>query len=251
MKVRIKFSRTGPVKFLGHLDLMRYFQKAIRRADIDIKYTGGFSPHQVMSFAAPLGVGIESEGEYFDIEVNSTPEENEAVLKLNKVMAQGIRIIEYHIIDDKAEKAMAAVAAAEYDISPRERTGRYGFKEFSSHRILPELKSLVEKYIASPDEIPFKKKTKKSERIIDLKPLIYEAEVLDKSENSIRMLLSAGSAENLKPQLVLEYLYGCVGVEYDPLAYRIIRRDVYRLREGIETGRKREDFIPLGEDVTS
>ena len=58
------------MKFIGHLDVMRYFQKAIRRSGVDICYSGGFSPHQVMSFAAPLGVGITSNGEYVDIEVD-------------------------------------------------------------------------------------------------------------------------------------------------------------------------------------
>ena len=70
MKVRIKFAKSGVMKFVGHLDMMRYFQKAMRRADIDIKYSEGFSPHQIMSFAAPLGVGITSDGEYLDINGN-------------------------------------------------------------------------------------------------------------------------------------------------------------------------------------
>ena len=69
MKIRIKFRKYGNMKFIGHLDVMRYFQKAIRRADVGIRYSEGFSPHQIMSFAAPLGVGITSEGEYLDIEV--------------------------------------------------------------------------------------------------------------------------------------------------------------------------------------
>ena len=60
MKIRIKFSKQGAMKFIGHLDTMRYFQKAMRRADVDIRYSEGFSPHQIMSFAAPLGVGLES-----------------------------------------------------------------------------------------------------------------------------------------------------------------------------------------------
>ena len=70
MKIRIKFRKYGVMKFIGHLDIMRYFQKAIRRANIDICYSSGFSPHMIMSFAAPLGVGITSDGEYFDIEVS-------------------------------------------------------------------------------------------------------------------------------------------------------------------------------------
>ena len=57
MKIRIKFRKYGTMKFIGHLDVMRYFQKAIRRADVDVCYMED-SPHQIMSFAAPLGVGI-------------------------------------------------------------------------------------------------------------------------------------------------------------------------------------------------
>ena len=57
MKIRIKFRKYGTMKFIGHLDVMRYFQKAIRRSEVNIRYSEGFSPHQIMSFAAPLGVG--------------------------------------------------------------------------------------------------------------------------------------------------------------------------------------------------
>ena len=66
MKIRVKFSKHGAMKFIGHLDIMRYFQKAIRRAEIPIVFTEGFSPHMVMSFANPLGVGLTSDGEYLD-----------------------------------------------------------------------------------------------------------------------------------------------------------------------------------------
>lgn len=62
LKVRIKFRKQGNMKFIGHLDIMRYFQKVMRRADVDIRYSEGFSPHQIMSFAAPLGVGLTSNG---------------------------------------------------------------------------------------------------------------------------------------------------------------------------------------------
>ena len=65
MKIRIKFAKTGVMKFVGHLDVMRYFQKAIRRAELPIAYSEGFSPHMLLSFASPLGVGISSTGEYF------------------------------------------------------------------------------------------------------------------------------------------------------------------------------------------
>ncbi len=69
LKVRIKFSKEGPMKFVGHLDTMRYFQKALRRAELPVAFSGGYSPHMIMSFAVPLGVGMESLGDYFDLEM--------------------------------------------------------------------------------------------------------------------------------------------------------------------------------------
>ncbi len=59
MMVRVKFARYGPLRFTGHLDVLRFFQKAIRRAGLDVVYTHGFNPHQVMSFAAPLGRTVQ------------------------------------------------------------------------------------------------------------------------------------------------------------------------------------------------
>ena len=93
------------LKFIGHLDVMRYFQKAIRRAGIDIAYSTGFSPHQIMSFAAPLGVGLESNGEYMDIEVNSITSAKELTDALNAQMVDGIRVLEVRLLPDKIGRA--------------------------------------------------------------------------------------------------------------------------------------------------
>lgn len=95
MKIRIKFRKYGTMKFIGHLDVMRYFQKAIRRSEVNIRYSEGFSPHQIMSFAAPLGVGITSKGEYVDIEVLDTENSKKMIDRLNAVMSEGFEILEY------------------------------------------------------------------------------------------------------------------------------------------------------------
>ena len=92
-KLRVKFTKHGPIKFVGHLDVMRYFQKAIRRAEIDIKYSEGFSPHQLLSFAQPLSVGVTSDGEYLDMTVNSMVSVTDVMDRLNAVMNEGIKII--------------------------------------------------------------------------------------------------------------------------------------------------------------
>ena len=84
MKVRIKFAKTGHMKFVGHLDTMRYFQKAIRRAELPVAFSGGYSPHMIMSFAAPLGVGTTSLGEYFDMELTETVPTKEIENRLDR-----------------------------------------------------------------------------------------------------------------------------------------------------------------------
>ena len=98
------------MKFIGHLDMMRYFQKAIRRAGINIAYSEGYSPHQIMSFAAPLGVGVTSDGEYFDIEVRSTQSSLCSIRALNETMVEGISILEYKRLPDTAKTSMSLVA---------------------------------------------------------------------------------------------------------------------------------------------
>ena len=93
MKVRIKFAKSGVMKFIGHLDVMRFFQKVMRRADIPIAFSGGYSPHMIMSFAQPLGIGLTSDGEYLDIELTEPIDSKEAVARMNAVSVEGIEMV--------------------------------------------------------------------------------------------------------------------------------------------------------------
>ena len=101
------------MKFIGHLDIMRYFQKAIRRAEIPIAFTSGYSPHMIMSFANPLGVGLTSDGEYFDIELTESIASKEAVRRLNEHLlrsypeSNGHGRRESHFPDSRLERFQA------------------------------------------------------------------------------------------------------------------------------------------------
>ena len=106
MKVRIKFTKTGAMKFVGHLDTMRYFQKAIRRAELPVAFSGGYSPHMIMSFAAPLGVGTTSLGEYFDMELTEKVPTAEIEDRLNAVMVEGVTISSARQVERTARQAL-------------------------------------------------------------------------------------------------------------------------------------------------
>ena len=212
MKVRIKYSKSGVLRFIGHLDIMRYFQKAIRRADIDIAYSTGYSPHQIISFAAPLSLGITSEGEYFDAELVTFTNSEDIINRLNEVMVDGITITDAVLLDENAKNSMSVVAASDYVISFNEDLA-----------IKDKLIERVTDYI-SGEHILIVKKTKKSEKEVDIKPFIYD---LHLEGDKIYMLLATGSVENLKPALVIEGLYNYVGIEYNKFDYRIHRIEAY------------------------
>lgn len=214
MKVRIKFAKRGVMRFIGHLDIMRYFQKAFRRANVDIAYTAGFSPHQIMSFAAPLGVGLTSEGEYLDIEVHSTDNSARMVERMNAVMADGMEILSWRKLPEESKNAMSLVAAADY---------RLTFREGCKPEDMDAFKAAAEAFYAQ-ESIVVMKASKRSEREVDLKPLIHDMHM---DGEAIFLRLTTGSAENIKPELVMETLYRFMEKEYTPFTFQITRLEVY------------------------
>lgn len=212
MRLRVKFRKYGSIRFIGHLDVMRYFQKAIRRAGIDITYSTGFSPHQIMSFASPLSVGLESNGEYMDIEVNSITSCEDIRNRLNEVAAPGIEVTSVIELPDSAGNAMASVAAASYTV--RFRDGRVPGLDIAS--ALP--------IFLAKEKIPYTKVTKKGTREIDLKAGIYNVIWKD---NAFSMLLDASSAGNIKPIQLIEALLMEHGEELQENALLVTREDTY------------------------
>ena len=218
IRIRVRFSKHGPVKYVGHLDMMRFFQKAIRRAGFDIRYSEGFSPHQVISFAAPLGVGMESDAEYFDMDMISTLSSEESIQKLNAQMTPGIRVLSYVELPQGAAKAMAAVSAADYEIM----TVGKGMSFAPNMEIL---NSRLENFMAV-DSLPLKKKTKKGgEKVVDIKPLVLKLVPL--TENVIMARVCQGSSRNLNIRTLALLLAKCCGLEYDEASFMCVRKEVY------------------------
>lgn len=199
MKARIKFRKYGALKFIGHLDVMRYFQKVMRRADIPIAFTGGFSPHMIMSFASPLGIGLESDGEYLDIELTDPIESDKAVRRMNEAGVEGIEVLSFRkIAEEKKMTGMTILAAADYLIIPKKDILPDAGSTESS--LSPDWKEQFADFMGQ-NEIRVVKQTKRSEREVDLRPLIYDWEFRG---NSIFIRTAAGSTENLKPDLIMD-----------------------------------------------
>ena len=229
-RLRLKFSKHGPIRFIGHLDVLRYFQKAIRRAGIDVAYSGGFSPRQQIGFAHPLSVGATSDGEYMDMNINSfkdirltalsstsdkdsgnkenqtasyneyvsESELNELIDRLNKVCNEGISISDAKLLSKSDKKAMAAVAACRWRVA-------FNKKIFDEEDISDD--SLNEAFdgFMLKDNITVKKEGKAGSQEINIRPFVYEAKRYLNSE--YELLLKSGSEDNIKPGLFIGAFY--------------------------------------------
>ena len=239
MKTRMRFVKCGSMKFIGHLDCMRFFQKAIRRAKLDVAYSKGYSPHQLMSFASPLGVGVTSDGEYIDVEFYSLPDLSlpELVIYLNQFMTDEIFVTDIEIMPDGFKNSMSLLIAADYMVVEKE-TG-----------VFPE--NWQEKWLSfmEQQEIVIEKKTKKSVKEVDIKPHIlawdfsldafagkndenYGTLHCDYEGNSLFMRLTSGSETNIKPELVMQAFYAFCEKELEPYSYQIHRLQMFFKKKG-------------------
>lgn len=214
LKLRIKYTKTGVLRFIGHLDVMRFFQKAIRRAKLSVAYTKGFSPHQIISFAAPMPLGMTSEGEYFDGEFDLVTSTEDMMKRLNETMPEEIQVLDIVELPDDAKPSMAIVTASDYYIYLNDEAVSDVFKELT-----PKLSDFYDE-----NQIEILKKTKSKEVMTDIKPLVYD---IKPYKEGIYMLLASGSRDNLKPELVILALCEYAGISYNRYDYMIHRLETY------------------------
>ncbi|MBR5638117.1 MAG: TIGR03936 family radical SAM-associated protein [Pseudobutyrivibrio sp.] len=221
MRVRIRFEKTGIMRYVGHLDLMRFFQKAVKRSELPIRYSEGFNPHQIMSFASPLGVGLTSVGEYMDIDLKQEVDAETALKTLNDNMVEGLNITSFKYLPDDAEKCMSAVTAASYIVTYKDS------KDDACY--IDNIIDLKKKFFDEASSINIVKKTKKGERELDLKPLIYKFNIsIEEGVPVYELLLSSGSTDNIKPELLIKAFHEFLGLpQFDDLSLDIKRIDMF------------------------
>lgn len=191
-KRRIKFTKLGMAKFISHLDLLRTFTRAVTRAELPVRYSNGFNPHQIITFSLPLSVGVTSEAEYVDIDFDETASNAEIKEKLGAALPPDMRVLSVSMPEISANDICAAEYVIEFcDVSFTEEKLKMFFEE---------------------KELTVIKKTKKGEKEVNLKEFIKSYEILGVTETSakLKIVLSAGGSENIKPAVftakLLEYM---------------------------------------------
>jgi len=97
-QVKVKYTKGEEIKFISHRDLMRAFQRAVRRADLPMAYSQGFNPHMKISWGDALKVGATSEGEYATLHFETWIKPKEVQERLNQTLPPGIKILEAVVI---------------------------------------------------------------------------------------------------------------------------------------------------------
>ena len=186
VKLLLRFSKKGALKYTGHLDLLRAFQRSIRRAGLIAAYSQGFNPHMLLSFALPLPLGMESENDYAALALEARLPEDEIISRFNDSAPEGLLLTGVKPVAEGSPGIAAVTAAADYAV------------------FMPRLSEFNPESLLSRPSIILPKKTKSGVKDTDIRPDIFGLRVIsEQGRGFLFMRLSAGSERFLNPKLVI------------------------------------------------
>ncbi|GAW93329.1 TIGR03936 family radical SAM-associated protein [Calderihabitans maritimus] len=195
-RLRIEFTKEKLAKFLSHLELLKVFERAMRRGAIPLSFTRGFHPHPRISFGPALAVGITSSREYMDVELKRRIPVSQFKEKLQQQLPQGIVVRKVEEIPLKATALMAVINCAVYQVRG-EVDKLLTEKEFEE-----AIKSLLAR-----NYIPVERETKKGVKRKNIREGIYclTGSLVNRCFN-VHMKVATGSGDNVRPEEVVHAL---------------------------------------------
>jgi len=185
---RMRFARSGSLSYVGHLDLMRTFERSLRRAELPLLHSQGYNPRPMLVFALPLGVGISTTDDYLDVSFDREVDCGHLVEALAPKLPAGLLILDAWPVPETSTSIMALVSAASYRLTA------------------PGIQTALRRLLLL-DKVLVEKKSKGQIRSLDIRPLILRmAEDEPQKEDECTVLVCAGSHENVRPDLLLQAL---------------------------------------------
>lgn len=194
-RLRLKFSRGEEVKFLSHLDLMRLWERALRRAGLFLAYSEGFTPHPRISLAAPLPVGITSQAELMDVFLSRWVSPYSFITQVRKQLPQGIDLLEAWPVGLSIPSVQSQVRFAEYKVEVEVEKG--------SRELELALRSLL-----STKELPWHHFRDTEARYYDLRALVDDLWLIDCHDSlcALGMRLRCDASGAGRPEQVVKAL---------------------------------------------
>ena len=214
-RLRIQFSKFGPTRFISHLDVARTWERALNRAKIPMAYSQGFNRRPRMSFATATPLGTTSDFEIVDIWTKEVLNPDETAVRITEKMAPGIQLLDIKEVPTSGKKLQVLTIDSTFEIKITEDIGR------------EELKQKVADLLAA-DEILRERVVKKKLKQFDLRPMVYDLEVLDGEEGEPIVLVARLALEPSKTGRVDQVL---LQLGLDPLDAKVHRTHVTLIEE--------------------
>ncbi len=209
----LQYSKKGPARYIAHLDMMRLFERAIRRAGLPVSFSGGFNPHPRISIAAPLPVGTEGLAEMAELEMTEPVAEKELIERLNASMPPGIQIRKVSRVPGDAPAIMSILDRASYIV-------HIDGEDLPS----PPPAGALQQFLAR-DTVEITRRGKDGKiKKRDIRPGIIKMEVLPGGSGlTMRLVLKTGSSMNVRPVEAVSAFLEYTGLKVDPADILVTR----------------------------
>ena len=251
IKIRLRFSKTGPLRFIGHLNFLKVFQQTIRRAGLPVAYSQGFNPHMQLSFALPLPLGMTSNSDYADLTLEREMPGEELVSRFNTQAPGGLHLIDAWETIGPGAAALVTVADYYFSMEMPESVNT------DMIAIINKAEEIVQPLL-NQKSIIIPKKTKSGINNTDIRPDIFgiyagagqysqpdetgKSYIYSPCQASIRMFLAAGSGRFLNPLIVAKLILG-----HDIDTSSITRHELYHYTSNKPFDPLDKELIPLYE----
>ncbi|MGE5380328.1 MAG: TIGR03936 family radical SAM-associated protein [Methylocystaceae bacterium] len=195
MRLRIMYSLSPELKFLGNLDTLRMLARCLRRARVPFALSEGFNPHIKMSLGTVLPVGIWSEGEWLDLDLTESMPADEVILRMNSAAPGGLHFIKAEYIEANIPTLMSIVDSACYCF------------EIAGLEAAPEVIESIEG-LDSKDHLKVQSRGKQKDKVKDLAPGVYRIKYqqIEPNRAVIYAWVASGSVFNVRPDELMEIL---------------------------------------------
>ena len=201
-RYRIRYSKEGAAKFISHLDMLRTFERVVRRAGIPVSFSQGFNPHPRFSFGFPLSVGVSGLEEYVDIDLDTAVSPEEVAQALDRAMPPGMRVAGARPVEEGAPSLMASTEQSAYIIRVDSKCSTGA----------GQLKGCLEELLKSPEVNVMRRKKDGRDIPFNIRPgLLHLAAREEGDAVVLEMELVTSSSFNVRPREVIAAIAGCYG----------------------------------------
>ena len=196
MRMLIRFGKRDRLRFISHLDLQRFYQRALNRTGLPIAYSQGFNPHPVISFGSALAMGWTSEYEIVDVKLAVPIGRKRAEDAMRAALPEDLPVLQLKMVDDRHPAPMAQVKMSEY---------RIAVEESAREAILGAVPGFL-----AEESVMAIRKTKSGEKQVDIRPLAIELRV---EGDALYARLMLTERDTLKPDLLISVLAERAGID--------------------------------------